>query len=49
MAITKTYSMKPDVVEELEKYAKERNLKMSVIVDAALRVHLKMNNKGDKK
>ena len=46
MAITKTYSMKADVIEELEKYAKEQNLKMSVIVDAALRVHLKMKEEN---
>ena len=47
MAITKTYSMKKDVVQELERYAKENDLKMSVIVDAALRVHLKMKKEAE--
>lgn len=40
MAITKTYSMKEKTVKDLEEYAKNNNIKMSVIVDEALKTYL---------
>lgn len=46
MAITKTYSMKENTVKKLEEHAKENNVKMSVVVDEALKQYLNIKEEN---